>query len=60
MTTVLFSAALFVANGMVAWLNLAAFHTSREARDFVAAVAWAGSTAWWLLRCVTAVLGVEA
>ncbi len=42
--------ALFIANAVVFLLNLAAFATSNEPRDLMAAVAWMGSAAYWLWR----------
>jgi hypothetical protein len=42
--------ALFVANAVVFILNVAAFATSDEPRDLMAAVAWMGSAAYWLWR----------
>jgi hypothetical protein len=42
--------ALFIANAVVFILNVAAYATSNESRDFMAAVAWLGSAAYWLWR----------
>lgn len=41
---------LAVLNAIVAALNVRAFIESRRASDLWAAVAWAGSTVYWLLR----------
>ena len=42
--------ALAIANAIVATLNLNAYRCSRETRDLLAAVAWFGSTLYWMLR----------
>lgn len=41
---------LAMLNGAVAVMNACAYLTSRDARDAVSAIAWAGSTAYWLYR----------
>ena len=50
MPDVAFPAFLSVANGIVAVLNARAYGRTAETRDLAAAVAWAGSTAYWLVR----------
>ena len=57
MDDVAFAAVLFAVNGIVALLNARAYGKTAEARDFAAALAWAGSTAYWLLKFV---MGVRA
>lgn len=52
MSDVAFPAVLAVANGIVAVLNARAYGATAETRDLVATVAWAGSTAYWMLRLV--------
>lgn len=57
MDDVAFAAVLFAVNGIVALLNARAYGKTAEARDFAAALAWAGSTAYWLLKFVMGVRG---
>ena len=52
MVDVAFPAALFAANGVVAVLNAHAYGKSADTRDLAATIAWAGSTAYWLIRLV--------
>ena len=52
MNDVIFPAVLAVANGVVAVLNARAYGVTAETRDLAATIAWAGSTAYWLLRLV--------
>lgn len=52
MPDVVFSAILAVANGIVAVLNARAYGATDETRDLAATIAWAGSTAYWMLRLV--------
>ena len=52
MSDVAFPAVLAVANAVVAVLNARAYGRSAETRDLAATIAWAGSTAYWMLRLV--------
>lgn len=52
MNDVAFPAVLALANGIVAVLNARAYGATAETRDLAATVAWAGSTAYWMLRLV--------
>ena len=54
MTDIAFGALLTVANLVVAWLNLVAWDETGDRRDVWAAVAWIGSTCYWLVRTVMA------
>ena len=52
MADVAFPAVLFAANGVVAVLNAHAYGKTADTRDLAATIAWAGSTAYWLIRLV--------
>lgn len=52
MVDVWFPAALFAVNAAVALLNAHAYGKTADTRDLAATIAWAGSTAYWLIRLV--------
>lgn len=41
---------LAAANAIVAALNLVSYAASMDVRDAVAAIAWAGSATYWIVR----------
>lgn len=43
---------LMAANAGVAVLNMVDWSETREIKDLLAAIAWAGSAAYWMIRSV--------
>lgn len=54
MTDAAWCATLAALNAVVAYLNARAYGRTGELRDLWAAVAWLGSTAYWLVRAAVA------
>lgn len=48
---------LCAANVVVTALNASAWRDTGEGRDLAATVAWAGSSAYWLVRSLVAMVG---
>jgi hypothetical protein len=57
MLDVTFGLVLCAANVVVTALNVSVWRDTGDSRDLAATVAWAGSSAYWLVRSLVAMVG---